>query len=220
MSGRGTSMQYETPDQRRSQKWRRPAGIRRKRSLAVLEIAYRVFAHFLKPAAPLGCIKTGSCDNLSCRISSSPLCACGSFLVGRATGSNFQMDAREFSKRLLPALVISVQVSISPAFSEVSQESPTVVLESIGDCAQTTVSEVAISYASTITYENDTFQVDWAENPDFRNTIPGDVIQLCLVSIPDNCPKDDTRGRQLEARNIRTGDTWSAQNSFHSCGGA
>lgn len=94
------------------------------------------------------------------------------------------------------------------------------VLESIGDCAQTTVSEVAISYASTITYENDTFQVDWAENPDFRNTIPGDVVQLCLVSIPDNCPKDDTRGRQLEARNIRTGDTWSAQNSFHSCGGA
>lgn len=139
---------------------------------------------------------------------------------GGANGSNFQMYAREFLIRLVPALMTAVHVSTSPGFSEVTRNNPAVVLESIGDCVETTVTEVAISYASTITYENDIFQVDWAEYPVFRYSIAGDAVRLCLASIPDNCPKGDTRGRQIEAKNIRTGDTWSAQNSFHSCGGA
>jgi len=43
---------------------------------------------------------------------------------------------------------------------------------------------------------------------------------LCLVSIPAGCPRGDVRGRIYRATNLRTGETWQAPDSEHSCGGA
>lgn len=48
----------------------------------------------------------------------------------------------------------------------------------------------------------------------------GDPIKLCLVSIPLHCPKDDKRGREYSALNLRNHKWWSLGDSEHMCGGA
>ena len=48
----------------------------------------------------------------------------------------------------------------------------------------------------------------------------GDKVKLCLVSVPENCPPDDDRGKVYRATNLRTGESWQAPDSQHSCGGA
>jgi hypothetical protein len=49
---------------------------------------------------------------------------------------------------------------------------------------------------------------------------PGDKAKVCLVSIPKNCPPNDDRGKVYRATNLRTGESWEAPDSQHSCGGA
>jgi hypothetical protein len=50
---------------------------------------------------------------------------------------------------------------------------------------------------------------------------PGNPVRLHLVSIPQNCPPEDARGRSsYRATNLRSGRTWTAADSGHSCGGA
>ncbi len=48
----------------------------------------------------------------------------------------------------------------------------------------------------------------------------GDPVLLCVVELPQNCPPNDHRGIVYAATNQRSGDTWRAPDSEHSCGGA
>jgi hypothetical protein len=48
----------------------------------------------------------------------------------------------------------------------------------------------------------------------------GDKVKLCLVSLPEDCPPGDDRGKIYRATNLRTGESWEAPDSQHSCGGA
>lgn len=47
-----------------------------------------------------------------------------------------------------------------------------------------------------------------------------DPVRVCLVSIPQNCPPHDDRGRVYAVRNLRTGGKWTLPDSQHGCGGA
>ena len=48
----------------------------------------------------------------------------------------------------------------------------------------------------------------------------GDRVITCLVIIPRGCPPGDNRGRVYTTTNLRTRESWTLQDSQHSCGGA
>lgn len=96
----------------------------------------------------------------------------------------------------------------------------------VGDCVQTTVRETGPRLegvpdsGSAIVYANDLAQVSYDVIPGITQSQVGDAINLCLVSVPENCPPGDDRGRIYTATNTRTGESWTAPDSQHMCGGA
>lgn len=96
----------------------------------------------------------------------------------------------------------------------------------VGGCEQTTVTRVEprvqgqpdsgvfIAYADGVTQS--TYQM----LPGAAHSRPGDPVKLCLERRPKGCPKGDARGAVYVATNGRTGETWSAADSSHVCGGA
>lgn len=98
--------------------------------------------------------------------------------------------------------------------------------QQVGDCTTTTAAEVGPRLegvpdsGSAILYANGLAQVSYDVVAAISNTQVGDEVRLCLVSVPENCPPGDDRGRVYEAHNARTGESWSAPDSQHMCGGA
>jgi hypothetical protein len=45
-------------------------------------------------------------------------------------------------------------------------------------------------------------------------------VRMCLVSLPQDCPKGDERGKIYRTRNLRTKKSWKLPDAEHSCGGA
>lgn len=96
----------------------------------------------------------------------------------------------------------------------------------VGQCDNTTVSNIGYrldgvpSSGSWIRYADGGMQVSYDAIPGVQNSSISDGIKLCLISIPTDCPAGDNRGRVYQATNARTGETWEAQDSSHSCGGA
>lgn len=96
----------------------------------------------------------------------------------------------------------------------------------IGDCAETRVAMVGSRLegvpdsGSAITYADGLSQVEYEAVAGIDHSQPGDQVRLCLVSLPQDCPPGDERGRVYEATNLRTGETWQAPDSEHMCGGA
>lgn len=95
------------------------------------------------------------------------------------------------------------------------------ILTKIGECSKTTVSEIGTDGGAIyVKYTNGGQQFSEIAVEGINNSIIGDAINLCLISIPTNCPIGDARGKIYEATNLRTGERWQAQNSRHGCGGA
>lgn len=96
----------------------------------------------------------------------------------------------------------------------------------VGDCVDTTVAwvgnrlENAPESGSAIQYSNGMTQTSYEAVPGIDHSRVGDGARLCLVSIPENCPPNDDRGRVYSAVNARTHETWSEPDSEHMCGGA
>jgi hypothetical protein len=98
--------------------------------------------------------------------------------------------------------------------------------QSVGDCVETTVSEISSrlegmpNSGSAITYANGVYQVSYDMIDGVTHSRTGDPVHLCLVSLPQNCPPGDNRGKVYQATNTRTHKTWSAPDAEHMCGGA
>lgn len=98
--------------------------------------------------------------------------------------------------------------------------------QSIGDCVQTTIAllgprlEGAPDSGSSVEYANGMAQVEYDVLPGLANSRVGDEVRVCLVSVPENCPPGDDRGRMYSGTNLRTGESWLAPDSQHMCGGA
>jgi len=96
----------------------------------------------------------------------------------------------------------------------------------VGDCVTTTVTQVGsrlegmANSGSAILYADGESQVSYDAVPGIDHSKPGDGVRLCLVSLPQNCPPGDDRGKVYSAANQRTGESWSAPDSEHMCGGA
>jgi hypothetical protein len=98
--------------------------------------------------------------------------------------------------------------------------------QQIDDCVETSVASVgprlegAPDPGSAIQYANGMSQVEYDALPGIVHSQVGDAVRVCLISIPENCPAGDDRGRVYSGTNLRTGETWNAPDSQHSCGGA
>ncbi len=102
----------------------------------------------------------------------------------------------------------------------------------IGQCVTTTVRKVEtrlidgstgqpiLGSGSAIEFENGGYQVSYDQERAVDRSKPGDPVKVCLVSVPENCPPGDKRGRMYRATNLRTRGTWTLPDSEHACGGA
>ena len=73
---------------------------------------------------------------------------------------------------------------------------------------------------SAVEFTNGGYQVSYDQLPAVDQSRPGDLVKMCLVSIPHHCPPGDVRGREYRTTNLRTHQTWRLPDSEHSCGGA
>ena len=95
----------------------------------------------------------------------------------------------------------------------------------IGACSETTITEIGYRLGepdtgSAISYANGGVQISYDTIPEIHRSNVGDAVKLCLLSVPEDCPPDDDRGKIYSATNLRTGEVWEAPDSQHSCGGA
>jgi hypothetical protein len=74
-----------------------------------------------------------------------------------------------------------------------------------------------------VQYANGLIQISYETIAPATRSKPGDKANVCLVSIPKNCPPGDDRGKIYKiykATNLRTNECWEAPDSQHSCVGA
>jgi hypothetical protein len=96
----------------------------------------------------------------------------------------------------------------------------------IGQCVETRVKEVGTRLENTpgsgssITFTNGGGQVSYEQVPEVDRSRPGDRVSMCLVSVPEDCPPGDDRGRTYKTTNKRTGQSWTLPDAEHMCGGA
>jgi hypothetical protein len=98
--------------------------------------------------------------------------------------------------------------------------------EKPGDCVNTTVASIGSRLegvpdsGSAIQYTNKLGQVSYDLVPGIQQAQVGDAVTLCLVSLPQDCPPGDDRGKVYNAVDQRTGLSWKEGDSEHECGGA
>jgi hypothetical protein len=96
----------------------------------------------------------------------------------------------------------------------------------VGECVNTTIKAVgsrldgAPDSGSAVSFANGGYQVGYDRVPAIQQSKKGDPVSMCLVSVPENCPKGDDRGRTYRTTNQRTHQSWTLADSTHSCGGA
>ncbi len=95
----------------------------------------------------------------------------------------------------------------------------------VGACSETTIEDIGYRLGdpdsgSAISYANGGSQVSYDTIPEIHRSRVGDPVKLCLLSLPEDCPPGDDRGKIYSASNLRTGESWEAPDSQHSCGGA
>jgi hypothetical protein len=96
----------------------------------------------------------------------------------------------------------------------------------VGMCVQTEIASLgsrldgAPDSGSAISYANNIYGVSYEIVEAVRSSRVGDPVTLCLVSIPQDCPKGDDRGKVYSATNLRTKQGWSLPDAEHMCGGA
>ena len=95
----------------------------------------------------------------------------------------------------------------------------------VGQCVITAIKSVGTRLdtpgsGSAVSFENGGGQVGYDSVPAIEHSRAGDRVRLCLVSIPQHCPKGDDRGRVYRTTNLRTHKTWKMPDSAHMCGGA
>jgi hypothetical protein len=94
----------------------------------------------------------------------------------------------------------------------------------IGQCSETVITTIGhrlenSDSGSVVQYKNGLVQISYDVIAAIHRSHVGDKVKVCLLSIPQCRPGDD-RGKIYRATNLRTGESWEAPDSQHSCGGA
>jgi uncharacterized protein len=102
--------------------------------------------------------------------------------------------------------------------------------QQVGQCANTAIATITDRFGedvranpdsgSAVTFANGGGQVSYDKVDALIQSQIGDPVMMCLVSVPQNCPPGDDRGKIYTTTNLRTQQSWSLPDSQHSCGGA
>jgi uncharacterized protein len=76
------------------------------------------------------------------------------------------------------------------------------------------------SSGSAVLFANGGIQISYDFVAPLAESKVGDEVLICLLSLPQNCPPGDDRGKVYVTTDTRTGGTWSMPDSQHMCGGA
>jgi uncharacterized protein len=96
----------------------------------------------------------------------------------------------------------------------------------VGACSQTTITDVgtrlegAPGSGSQVSEANGAVEVSYEQIPAADASRRGDAAVVCLISLPQDCPPGDNRGKEYAVGNMRTLRAWSAPDAEHMCGGA
>lgn len=103
----------------------------------------------------------------------------------------------------------------------------------VGQCSDTFIQQVGARLmdgqtgesipgsGTSVNLTNGIYLVSYDEVPVLsQESQPGDKVKLCLLSIPQNCPPGDNRGRIYRLLNYRTGGSVELPDSQHFCSGA
>ena len=95
----------------------------------------------------------------------------------------------------------------------------------VGQCGETAITTIGYRLenpdsGSVVQYANGLIQISYDVIAEIHRSRVGDKVKICLVSIPQNCPPGNDRGKIYRATNLRSGESWEAPDSQHSCGGA
>ena len=95
-----------------------------------------------------------------------------------------------------------------------------------GQCVATTITKLNHRFeddpgsGSFVEYATGTIGVEYDEIPEVGRAKVGDKVELCLVSLPEDCPAGDERGKFYAAVDLRTQELWQMYDAEHLCGGA
>ncbi len=95
-----------------------------------------------------------------------------------------------------------------------------------GNCAETSIKDIGTRLdgvadsGSALDYANGIDGVSYDTVPEVTSAKAGDKVELCLVSLPQNCPKGDDRGKVWLAVDLKTHQFWQLPDAEHMCGGA
>ncbi|HEY1605571.1 MAG TPA: hypothetical protein VGF77_08215 [Allosphingosinicella sp.] len=73
---------------------------------------------------------------------------------------------------------------------------------------------------SAVEFQNGLYQVSYEQIAAVDRSRAGDAVYVCLMALPHNCPPGDNRGKLYTTTNLRTGESWTLNDSEHMCGGA
>lgn len=96
----------------------------------------------------------------------------------------------------------------------------------VGQCVTTTIKAIETRLEGVpdsgdqVEYGNGLVGVSYERVPELHTARVGDRVNVCLTSIPKNCPPGDSRGKTYRATDLRTGRHWELPDAEHMCGGA
>ena len=106
--------------------------------------------------------------------------------------------------------------------------------QQVGQCTVTRIASISTRFGeelrrptdeldssgTAITYSNKGYQVSYSFVDPIATSRIGDEVLLCLMSVPENCPAGDDRGKVYSATNLRSKGVWVLPDAQHMCGGA
>jgi hypothetical protein len=130
--------------------------------------------------------------------------------------------------RFALALILVAGSLLSTSFSAEAHGLP----KRIGECRETRITKITTRLmdgttrrpiydsGSAVMFSNGGYQVSHSEIDEINRSRVRDRVLMCLVSVPDICPRGDNRGRIYRTINLRTGEYWELPDDTRVCGGA
>ncbi len=125
----------------------------------------------------------------------------------------------------MPRFILFAALSFG-TFAATTQARAEDLPKRVGECSNTTIKTIETrlegmpTSGSAVRFENGGYQVSYDTDPAIQRSKAGDPVKVCLVYIPQHCPKGDKRGRIYRTTNLRTHQSWKLPDAEHGCGGA
>lgn len=104
----------------------------------------------------------------------------------------------------------------------------------VGECRETRITQITTRWGgqliddpddqsgsgSLVVFSNGGTQMSFSQVGALIRSRVRDRVRMCLVSVPEDCPPGDDRGRTYRTANLRTGESWTLPDDTRVCGGA